>query len=251
MFGRSMLLEAGEALDFLLHYPYGCVEQTTSSTIPWIAALNLQKKTPAFRGKKEGEIRQSIQAGVNRLLSMQCDDGGLAYWPGGKSSETWGSAYGGMALLLCREAGANVPESALEGLRRYLTATLRGIVSSKDWREIETACRTCYTLALGGSPQVSYQNKLLETPELLTPTCLSFLSLAVAKSGGDAQQKQRDFRLSSISTRHPRSVADLLTKSWPHAESDPATGERRGATPGPSLPSENMPVSRKHRQRPR
>ena len=192
-FGRSMLLEAGEALDFLLHYPYGCVEQTTSSTIPWIAALNLQKKTPAFRGKNEGEIRQSIQAGVNRLLSMQCDDGGLAYWPGGKSSETWGSAYGGMALLLCREAGANVPESALEGLRRYLTATLRGIVSSKDWREIETACRTCYTLALGGSPQVSYQNKLLETPELLTPTCLSFLSLAIAKSGGDdALSRARD-----------------------------------------------------------
>ena len=192
-FGRSMLLEAGEALDFLLHYPYGCVEQTSSSTIPWIAALNLQKKTPTFRGKNEGEIRQSIQAGVNRLLSMQCDDGGLAYWPGGTSSEKWGSAYGGMALLLCREAGANVPESALKELRRYLTGTLRGIVTSKDWKEIETACRTCYTLALGGSPQISYQNKLLEAPEHLTPTCLSFLSLAVAKSGGeDAMSRARD-----------------------------------------------------------
>ena len=192
-FGRSMLLEAGEALDFLLHYPYGCVEQTSSSTIPWIAALNLQKKTSTFRGKNEGEIRQSIQAGVNRLLSMQCDDGGLAYWPGGTSSEKWGSAYGGMALLLCREAGANVPESALKELRRYLTGTLRGIVTSKDWKEIETACRTCYTLALGGSPQISYQNKLLEAPEHLTPTCLSFLSLAVAKSGGeDAMSRARD-----------------------------------------------------------
>ena len=192
-FGRSMLLEAGEALDFLLHYPYGCVEQTSSSTIPWIAALNLQKKTSTFRGKNEGEIRQSIQTGVNRLLSMQCDDGGLAYWPGGTSSEKWGSAYGGMALLLCREAGANVPESALKELRRYLTGTLRGIVTSKDWKEIETACRTCYTLALGGSPQISYQNKLLEAPEHLTPTCLSFLSLAVAKSGGeDAMSRARD-----------------------------------------------------------
>ena len=184
-FGRSMLLEAGEALEFLLDYPYGCVEQTTSSTIPWIAALNLREKTPAFRGKKEGEIRQNIQAGVNRLLSMQCDDGGLAYWPGGKASESWGSAYGGMALLLCREAGAEVPESALEGLRRYLTGELRGAVSSRDWQTVETACRSCYTLALGGWPEVSYQNKLLETPEQLTPTSLNFLSLAVAKSGGD------------------------------------------------------------------
>ncbi|MCS5540893.1 MAG: MG2 domain-containing protein, partial [Roseibacillus sp.] len=29
-FGRSVLLEAGGALDFLLRYPYGCLEQTTS-----------------------------------------------------------------------------------------------------------------------------------------------------------------------------------------------------------------------------
>ena len=33
-FGRSLLLEAGGALDFLLKYPYGCVEQTTSQHHP-------------------------------------------------------------------------------------------------------------------------------------------------------------------------------------------------------------------------
>ena len=204
-FGRSLLLEAGGALDFLLGYPYGCVEQTTSSTIPWIAALNLRDVAPAFQKKTVREIRDSIQAGADRLLSMQCDDGGLAYWPGGSTSEAWGSAYGGMALVLCREAGASVPESALQGLRTYLAGKLRGVIQSGDWWDIETACRSCYTLALTGDPQVSYHNKLLEIQQRLTPNALSFLSLAVAKSGVENATTQAREILTLQTEQRPRS----------------------------------------------
>ena len=184
-FGRSVLLEAGGALDFLLRYPYGCLEQTTSSTIPWIAALNLRNVAPAFQNKTEKEIRRNIQAGADRLISMQCDDGGFGYWASSDHSKLWTSAYGGMALLLCREAGANVPESVLKGLRQYLADELRGIGEAQHWWEIETACQSCFTLALAGKPQVPYHNKLLENPERLTPTALNFLALAVARSGTD------------------------------------------------------------------
>ena len=182
-FGRSVLLEAGSALDFLLKYPYGCLEQTTSSTIPWIAARHLRKSAPLFRDKTDEEIRANIQAGANRLLSMQCDDGGLAYWPGGKQSTDWASAYGGMALLLCREAGAEVPGDAVQGLRKYLAGQLRGIAASDDWWDLETAARGCYTLALAGDPQVPYHHKLIERAGRLSPNALNFLALAVAKSG--------------------------------------------------------------------
>ena len=189
-FGRSVLLEAGGALDFLLRYPYGCLEQTTSSTIPWIAALHLRGVAPTFRSKTEKDIRRNIQAGANRLISMQCDDGGFAYWAGGDESEPWASAYGGMALLLCRESGADVPASVLEELCGYLSDQLRGIATSKDWWDIETACRSCFTLALAGDPQVAYHNKFLEDPGRLTPNALNFLSLAVAKSGAERAAEQ-------------------------------------------------------------
>ncbi len=181
-FGRSVLLEAGEALDFLLKYPYGCMEQTTSSTIPWIAALSLRDVAPAFRGRTEAEIKRNIQAGANRLLSMQCRDGGLGYWPGSNESSDWASAYGGMALLLCREAGADVPESAVQGLRDYLTGQLRGIAANNDWWQLETAARGCYTLALAGDPQEPYHNKLIEKADQLPPNALNFLALAVSRS---------------------------------------------------------------------
>jgi len=215
-FGRSLLLEAGGALDFLLGYPYGCVEQTTSSTIPWIAALNLRDVAPAFQKKTVREIRDSIQAGADRLLSMQCDDGGLAYWPGGKKSVPWGSAYGGMALVLCKEAGASIPESALQNLCTYLAGKLRGVIQSGDWWDIETACRSCYTLALAGDPQVSYHNKLLETPQQLTPNALSFLSLAVAKSGVENAASQAQEILTLQTGQRPRSGHFMSSSTRTH-----------------------------------
>ncbi|MGB1260837.1 MAG: alpha-2-macroglobulin family protein, partial [Akkermansiaceae bacterium] len=92
---NSLLLEAGGAVDFLLHYPYGCVEQTTSSLMPWFAVRDLKKIVPGFRKKKEADISSAIQQGADRLLTMQTKDGGLAYWPGGRDPEIWASAYGG------------------------------------------------------------------------------------------------------------------------------------------------------------
>lgn len=184
-FGRSALLQAGDAFEYLLKYPYGCLEQTTSSTIPWIAALELRDHLPAFDKHSKEKIQASIQAGANRLLSMQCRDGGLSYWPGQRQSTPWASSYGGMALVLCKQAGAEVPATALSRLESFLTKQLRGLAKTDDWWELENACRTCYTLSLAGAPQVSYHNKLQENLDRLSPNALSFLALAVFHSKAD------------------------------------------------------------------
>jgi uncharacterized protein YfaS (alpha-2-macroglobulin family) len=45
-FTNSRAIELQEALDQLLHYPYGCVEQTTSSTLPWLTLNRLRSVLP-------------------------------------------------------------------------------------------------------------------------------------------------------------------------------------------------------------
>ena len=49
--------------------------------------------------------KAAIQAGVNKVLQMTTEEGGLAYWPGGQEPTLWGSAYGGLMLLRARDQG--------------------------------------------------------------------------------------------------------------------------------------------------
>ena len=102
---NSRAIELQETLRQLLHYPYGCVEQTTSSTLPWLGLRHIRRALPALQ-RSDAEIATAVQRGVDRLLSMQTSSGGLAYWPGESQPMLWGSAYGGMGLLLAKEQGA-------------------------------------------------------------------------------------------------------------------------------------------------
>ncbi len=179
-FSRSPLIEAAGSVDFLLHYPYGCVEQTTSSLIPWLTVGELAPIIPRFAKIDEKKVTAAIQAGADRLLSMQLHDGSFAYWPGGKESVPWATAYAGMGLMLAKEKGANVPDSAIESLTKNLIESLRGIATEKSAYALESHARSLLVLALGGSPQPAYRNLLVDRLTELTPAARCLLATAIA-----------------------------------------------------------------------
>ena len=80
----NMLAHVAESVDGLLKRPYGCGEQTTSSTYPNLLILKIEKdlgKAVAEKTKKQAEIY--LQQGYERLLNYQTPGGGFSYW--GKS----------------------------------------------------------------------------------------------------------------------------------------------------------------------
>jgi uncharacterized protein YfaS (alpha-2-macroglobulin family) len=179
-FSRSPLVEAAGSIDFLLHYPYGCVEQTTSSLIPWLAVEELSPVIPHFEKLDEKKVDAAIQAGADRLLSMQLPDGSFAYWPGGKESVPWATSYAGLGLLMASEKGANVPDSAIESLTKNLIESLRGVAGEKSAQALESHARTLLVLALAGSPQPAYRNVMVDRISELTPAARSLLATAIA-----------------------------------------------------------------------
>jgi uncharacterized protein YfaS (alpha-2-macroglobulin family) len=178
-FARSRLLEAGGAIDYLLRYPYGCAEQTTSSTIPWIAAKNLRHLAPGFQRQSVTQIDKAIQAGADRLLGMQTSDGGIGYWSGNSSSSNWASSYAGLGLILCKEAGADVPQSSLDRLAGYLSSNLRGLSGIKTGYDYENYARGLYVLARLGKAENAYHSKLLEKADQIPQSARAFLALAM------------------------------------------------------------------------
>ena len=120
--GSALYPELGQRLSYLMEYPHGCVEQTTSSTIPLLAARTIVPWTGTTMPTDE-ELRKRIDAGVARLASMQTSTGGLAYWPGGSEPNIFGSAYAMRALLRAKELGIERPK-LIEGVTKFLVGRL-------------------------------------------------------------------------------------------------------------------------------
>jgi len=182
-FSTSPLTEAAGAVDFLLTYPYGCVEQTTSALMPWFTVGPLRSVVPAFADIPREKVKAAIQTGANRLLTMQLADGSFTYWPGGTGTAKWTNSYASLGLLLASKNGANVPASAVEKMTAYLTTSLRGLSKIKSSWELDEHARALWVLALAGKPQPAYQDLMEQRLADLSPAARCLLALAIVNTG--------------------------------------------------------------------
>ena len=185
---NSRAIELREPLDDLLHYPYGCVEQTTSTMLPWISMRDFKKVLPSLQRSDE-EITEVVRQGVDRLLSMQTGSGGLSYWPGEETPMFWASAYGGLGMAMARRAGFQVPDEAFDRLCRYLSQQLRstgndGVDPHYSGGGPTDRCLALYALAVAGRAEPAYHELLFKRRNTLGAENRALLALAVSESHG-------------------------------------------------------------------
>ncbi|RMF79366.1 MAG: hypothetical protein D6739_11090, partial [Nitrospirae bacterium] len=126
---RSPLLHLRPAAAYLLDYPYGCIEQTSSATFA-LAALRKAVAAGAIPGISLAEVDRFLRAGVERIRSMQVAGGGFAYWPGETKADREGSLYAIQALVAASEAGVEV--DAKSYARALLGYALRVVAEGGD-----------------------------------------------------------------------------------------------------------------------
>ena len=193
--GNSRIIELRETLNQLLHYPYGCVEQTTSSTLPWIVLKDFRDALPEL-ARTDEQIRDSVNYGIDRLLTMQTSGGGLSYWPGGRDPHFWGSAYGGLGLAMAKRAGYDVPKESFDSLCKYLSAGLRGTAELNTRWGLGERCLAVYTLALAGRAEPAYHEVLFNKRHDLTAESRALLALAIIECKGLAAMSEELLRSS-------------------------------------------------------
>ena len=163
-------------LSYLLGYPHGCLEQITSKGFPQLYISSFTD-LPLQQAKSTEEAVKEV---IRRLRSYQTVDGAFAYWPGGTSSNGWGTVYATHFLLEASKKGYLVPEamkqSVLNNLRRVARNWKPVTSYYKDSEEATQAYRL-YVLALAGSPEMGAMNRLKEMKDL---TSMSRWSLASA-----------------------------------------------------------------------
>src|SRR5262249_37175032 len=82
-----------EGLDGIFQRPYGCFEQTSSTTYPNVLALDYLRRTNKNAPEVEAKARQYIHLGYQRLLGFEVPGGGFD-WFGRPPANRTLTAYG-------------------------------------------------------------------------------------------------------------------------------------------------------------
>lgn len=152
-------VDFGRRLNYLIQYPHGCVEQTTSSVFPQLYLTDVMDLEAA----RKQDIQKNVTAGIQKLSNFQVANGGFSYWPGDTYADDWGSSYAGHFLIEAEKKGYVLPISFKSKWIAYQQKM------SKQWRfekqygnDFAQAYRL-YTLAVAGSPDLASMNRLRET----------------------------------------------------------------------------------------
>lgn len=180
---RSPMVQYAKALDYLLGYPHGCLEQTISKAFPQIYFADMAKtmapKTYLVRaGESDFNPTFNVQAAIQKVESMQLPNGSLSFWPAATEESPWGTAYAAHFLFEAKRAGYEVSDGVLGRVLDYLTTYTNTpkteneyiMDESGGYVQQQVASRTSvyalYVLALNGKANrasMSYYKQNLNT----------------------------------------------------------------------------------------
>ncbi|WP_418603717.1 alpha-2-macroglobulin family protein [Hwangdonia sp.] len=156
-------MDFSRRLQFLIQYPHGCLEQTTSSVFPQLFLTDIFDLTH----QKKQEIQTNIENGIKRLAHFQKPNGGMSYWMGENTVNDWSTSYAGHFMIEAEKKGFALPLTFKSNWIAYQKQ------AASQWRptyrtynsDLAQAYRL-YTLALAGNPDLASMNRLREFTEI-------------------------------------------------------------------------------------
>lgn len=169
-------------LRWLIAYPYGCLEQTTSSVFPQLYL----KKMGYFRVEEIEEIDRNINAGIGKLQQFMLGNGGFAYWPGNTTESEWGTNYAVHFLTEAKKMGYAVPDYMYNNAIRKLNNDAR-----QHLGKLPTRVNRVFILALAGQQPVAEMNLIMENElEKLSSSERWMLATAYHLTGAESVRDQ-------------------------------------------------------------
>lgn len=120
-----------EAVQGLLMYPYGCLEQTTSSAYPLVFVDEAGARAVGLKPLSREERSKRLDIAFGRLAGMQQAQGGFGLWAASSPYEAWLSAYVTGFLQDAAQAGFAVPETLRQ---RAMASLLEQFQRSPGWQ---------------------------------------------------------------------------------------------------------------------
>ncbi len=138
----SLATSALDGLEYLARYPYGCVEQTTSSFIPDVIVLKTARELDIkISDKLQAELPDMVEKGLARLYGFQNSDGGWGWWSEGTSDPRM-TAYVMYGLTLAKNAGTTIDENV------YARGTEKLLSIMKENEDVDELAHAAYVYGM-------------------------------------------------------------------------------------------------------
>ncbi|TPN88882.1 TonB-dependent receptor plug domain-containing protein [Aquimarina algicola] len=112
-------------IESLIRRPYGCFEQTSSSTYPNILILQYLKETGKSNPEIEQKALQFIKEGYKRLIGFETKEGGFEWFGGTPPHETL-TAYGVLEFTEMKEIYPEVDQKMIDRTVQWLMSRRDG-----------------------------------------------------------------------------------------------------------------------------
>ncbi|MBN1658623.1 MAG: Ig-like domain-containing protein [Anaerolineae bacterium] len=204
----SLTAAAGEALDYLTHYPYECTEQTVSRFLPNVLTWQALDEFEGIeiegqdRDALRQQLAQMVGIALQRLYANQHYDGGWGWWVNDESN-TYLTAYALHGLTEAQRAGFTVDADAMERGAAFLRQNLPSVGRvGKSW-EANRLAYALYVLAeynslagdsassssRGGQGELGVAIRLFEKRDLLSRYGQATLAVALSLLEPDEQER--------------------------------------------------------------
>lgn len=174
-------IDFGRRLQYLIQYPHGCVEQTTSSVFPQLYLADVV----AINDSQKQKIQQNINQGIQRLGRFQLASGGLSYWQGNSTADDWGTSYAGQFMMEAEKKGYVLPIGFKQKWISFQQNQAKQWRYNSDYHNDFAQAYRLYTLAVAGQADMASMNRLRETVGISTESKLR-LAAAYALAGQKA-----------------------------------------------------------------
>jgi uncharacterized protein YfaS (alpha-2-macroglobulin family) len=195
-------LPFAQALEGLIDYPYGCLEQTSSRLWPLVWMGTPEGQRLPVKPMSEAMRRDAVRAGFARISAMQLSNGHFSFWPGDSFAQPQLTPYVADLLLSARELGEAIPERVLEDALKRLGEDLltggEGYYDYEHANHLRFAARAYagYVLARVNRAPLGTLRTLFDNQREHSLTALPLVHLAIAlKLQGDTERAQAALKL--------------------------------------------------------
>ena len=160
------------SLEYLMNYPYLCLEQRLSGILPFLVAPRIIRDFKLTTLAPD-EIEKMVRTQLREAYACQKDNGGFGLWPDSPFDSPYVSAYAVFAMLKAYQGGFPIDKDRLDMALGYL----RNILQAKfdrtsypydrnGWGTVQAFA--LYDLALAGRPEPAYAEKLFQARDQIS-----------------------------------------------------------------------------------